>query len=503
VSERRQRSDNPLRRALAWGLIWAVIGAVVLYLFAPNPWALQPSRATDLRASLAVLDHGGPALLGFRPKTHAPYAIGYSDDQGIYVVVPVLAHELGAANPIVVLRWLWIAAWAFTLLFSGAMFRALFRSDWATLVAPPALLVFVLSFGTGDIYWVAPWVIVTFMPALILLARERPRSLGLALVAIALVAGVVSTIRSDAGLAVALAAAVVAVMAGAHQPLHQPLRRALVLVVAFAYVAPTAIVLPAIRAHRDDRAHVDLSAHEPTSHPLWHSLYIGLGYTSNRYGIHYGDGYAGAAAQEADPGVPYLSHAYASALHKQVSALLDHDRGFVVKMESEKAVVELFIAGPYLLLLALLLPTALTARGPARLRRSEILLFLPALAIGVLPAIVAVPFRDYSLTLLGPLAALSLLAIGSVAARAEAEWRATASADGTSAHVRLLTRGMVSNGSGRRTVRTLLVTLVVLVPVSGLARHFEAEHNRWDRLERNPPTVVLATAPARATASRS
>jgi hypothetical protein len=435
VSERPQGSGNPLRRALAWGLLWAVIGAVVLYLFAPNPWSLESSRATDLRASLTVLNHGGPALLGFQPKTHAPYAIGYSDDQGIYVIVPVLSHELGATNPVVVLRWLWIAAWAFTLLFSGAIFRALFRSDWATLIAPPALLVFIVSFGTGDIYWVAPWVVVTFMPALVLLARERPRGLGLALVSVALVAGVVTTIRSDAGLAVALAAAAVAVMAGG----RRPLRLTLVLAVIFAYLAPTAIILPAIRAHRDDHVHIDLSAHEPTSHPLWHSLYIGLGYTSNRYGIHYGDGYAAAAAQEADPGVTYLSHAYASALHKQVSALLDRDRGLVVKEESEKAVVELFIAGPYLLLLALLLPTALTAHGPAHLRRSEILLFLPALAIGVLPAIVAVPFRDYSLTLLGPLAALSLLAIGSVAARAEAEWDTTqAAARSRSARARLL-----------------------------------------------------------------
>src|SRR6202035_5192594 len=114
--------------------------------------------------------------------------------------------------------------------------------------------------------------------------------------------------------------------------------------------------------HRDHRIGVNLSAGTPTSHPLWHTLYVGLGYTSNRYGIHYLDGYAAAAAQETDAGVRYLSPAYASALHKQVDALIEHDPGFVAKAEAQKAVVELSHTGCYILLLALLLPGALAAR---------------------------------------------------------------------------------------------------------------------------------------------
>jgi hypothetical protein len=272
-------------------------------------------------------------------------------------------------------------------------------------------------------------------------------------------------------------------------------RLAVIAAVVFVYLAPNSIVLPAIREHRDDRVGVNLSAEEPTSHPLWHSLYIGLGYTSNRYGIHYADRYAAAAAQELDPKVAYLSPAYADALHRQVAALIDRDPGFVVRAEAQKAVVEISHAGRYILLLTLLLPAALVARGAARLRRSELALFAPALLIGALPAIVAIPIRDYELTLLAPLGALGLLAIGSAAARAESAWdAASAAAVGRRSHARLALRGLVETWPARATLRPLLVAVVVLVPAFVFSRHVEAEHERWDQSLRNSPTVVLAAA---------
>lgn len=484
---------DSLGGALAWGLLWAVLGSLALYLIAPNPWRIQPSRASDLRASLSVLEHGGPALLGYRPGTHAPYAIGNSDDQGIYAIVPVLSRWLGQSDPIATLRWLWIAAWAITQLLSAAVARAVFGSRWAALVAPPALLLCILFFGFGDIYWVSAWVVVTFVAPLILLARHRPRWAWAALVPVALLAGVVTAIRSEAGLPVALAAAAVAVVAGR----RWAARAAVVAAIAVAYLAPTVIALPAIRAHRDRRIGANLSAREPASHPLWHSLYTGLGYTPNRYRIHYLDAYGAAAAQEADPGVRFLSPAYSRALHDQVDALIERDPGFVAKAESQKAAVELSHAGRYLLLLALLLPAALAAHGRARLRPSELALLAPALVIGALPAIVAVPFRDYELTLLAALGTLGLLAAGSAATRAEDAWHgAQPAGGGLPRRARITLRGVLGEWPVRATVRALLVTAAVLLPVFLLARHVEAEHERWDRNTRNPPTVVLAVAPA-------
>ncbi len=477
------------RHMLAWGLVWAVIGIVVLNVLGPSPWPLQPSRAADLRASLTVVDRGGPALLGYHPSTHTPYSIGYSDDQGVYVIVPALSHWLGISDPITTLRWLWLGAWGLTLLFSAIVFQALFRSRWAGLLVPPVLLVSILACGFGDIYWVSAWVVVTFLPLLVLLLRSRPRLLAPALVAIALTAGIVTTIRSDSGLPVAVAAAVVAALAGG----RWTLRMVVVALIVAAYLMPASVVLPAIRDHRDHRVAVDLSAGEPTSHPLWHSLYIGLGYTSNRFGIHYADGYAAAAAQQSDPGVRYLSSAYASALHRQIDALISHDAGFIVRAEAQKADVELAHTGRYLLLLALLLPGALAACGAARLRWREIALFAPAIAIGALPAIVAVPFRDYELGLLGSLGALGLLALGSVAAQAQEWWEATQGATrGPLAHTQAMLRELVHRWPLKATRRALLLAVVLLVPVFLIARHFESEHAGWDATMHGAPKVLLA-----------
>lgn len=467
-----------------------MIGGVVLYFVARNPWPVQGALASELRASLTVLDHGGPALLGYEPGTHVPFAVGYAQDQGTYVIVPVLSHWLGQSNPITVLRWLWLAAWVFTLLFSAAVFRSLFQSSWAAALAPPTLLVCILSFGFGDIYWMPAWAIVTLMPPLILLMRNRPRRPWLVLLPIALAAGVATTIRGDAGLPVVLAAAAVAVVVAK----RWPLRVALLAIVALAYLAPTSVILPAIREHRDHRMGIGLSANEPTSHPLWHSAYIGLGYTSNRYDIHYVDSYGVAAARQADPRAAFLSPAYVNALHQQVDALIEHDPLFVAKAEAQKAVVELFIASPYILVLALLLPAALTAPGRARLRRSELALFIPALAIGVLPAILAAPFRDYELTLLGPLGVLGLLAMGSAAARAQSECGvANESTVEVPGRVRLMLRSLTGTWPIRATMVTLAITVAFLTPTILFARHLEAEHESWESSASNTPKVVLAT----------
>jgi hypothetical protein len=230
------------------------------------------------------------------------------------------------------------------------------------------------------------------------------------------------------------------------------------------------------------------------SHPLWHSVYIGLGYTSNHYGIHYADRYGAAAAHELDPNAVYLSRAYESALRKQAEALAEHDPSFVLRAELEKAVVELYLTAPYTLLLALLLPAAVSAVGAAHLYRYELALILIAVAIGALPAILAVPFRDYALSLLGPLGTLGLLSIGSAAARVEDAWLGDGDAAGLPGRARRALVRLSSAWPRRQTMRTMLLAVTVLVLATAFARHLEGAHERWDRSESAHPQVVLATA---------
>jgi hypothetical protein len=143
-------------------------------------------------------------------------------------------------------------------------------------------------------------------------------------------------------------------------------------------------------------------------------------------------------------------------------------------------------------LLALLLPAALAARGAARLRASELALFLPALAIGALAGVVAAPLRGYELTLLASLASIGLLAIASTAACAEAAWSAAPACARRTACARLALRNLEREWPTRPTGRALLAAMVLLVPSFVFARRLEADHERWDRGERGQATVVLA-----------
>jgi hypothetical protein len=484
-----------LLAALAWGAVWAGLGVLTLsLLLASSGWPIAGSRAMELRNSLHVMEHGGPLLLGYTPGTHKPFAIGYADDEGIYVILPLLSRWLGQTNPLAVEGVLWRAAWALTLLFSPVVFGRLFRSRWAAILAPPALLVCICSFGYGDVYWVSAWVAVTLMPLLVLIARSCARWAAAMLVPIALVAGVATTIRGEAGLGVVLAACGMTLFRASWR---LPLRAAVVAAIALAYAAPLYVVLPTIRAHRDHQIGVDLIANAPTSHPLWHTVYIGLGYTPNRYGIHYSDVYAAAAAQEAQPGVPYLSERYAGVLHKQVDALIADDPWFVAKAEAQKAVIELTHVSRYLLLLALLLPAALTAEGAARLRPWELAMFAPALAIGALPGIIATPGRFYEMGLLGPLGGLGMLAIGSLGARAEHAWRGQRDATGgLIGRTRWALRGLWATLPRGLTLRVMGATVALIVCAVLFADRLEAEHKSWDRSVSSTPKVVLAEGPS-------
>ena len=81
---------------------------VALQALGPSPWLIQPTKATDLRGSLAVLNHGGPLLMRYLPGTHTPRPVGVGDAQGIYVIAPLLSHWLGARDPVSVVPALWI-----------------------------------------------------------------------------------------------------------------------------------------------------------------------------------------------------------------------------------------------------------------------------------------------------------------------------------------------------------------------------------------------------------
>ncbi len=476
---------------LAYGFVWAVIGAALLYWLSPHPWPIESGRISSMVDSLSVLNHGGP-LLAMRLPSGAWAAVGVGDDLGIYVIIPTLDHWLGITDPVATLRDLWLLMWAVTICVYPLLFQRRFESVLAAAVSAPAVIVCIFSFGFADLYWVAAWLVLTFLPVLLLVSRRWSKPGGFALVGIALLAGVINVVRSEAGLPVAIVCLAVALLA----PIRWRWRIVTGIAVIVLYWAPGGPGLSAIQSHRDSVLHVNLTATSPSSHSLWHPAFLGLGYTSNRYHIHWNDADGLVAAERADPGVKYLSTSYENTLRHLFFKIVKNDPGLVVRELGEKVVVILGDSVTYLLLLALLLPGALTARASARLGRRELLMALPAVVIGIVPPLLGVPEREYELSLLGALGFLGMMCVGSTATRLELAGFARARGG-----ARASMDAVKGAAPWRMWLRVAVPGVIVVIAVWAAARPLRSDHLRWDASEKRP-TLSTPIGVVSPTASR-
>src|SRR4051812_24405939 len=202
---------SAVRGWLAYSLAVALVAAAYLASAAPSRWPIQPFRAEVLASALSAQARGAPPLVGdaglapavvraVEPSAHGYLAVTPGDDPGIYVYAPLVARLGGSDDPLDGMRWLYALLFAITAGTYPLVFRALFRSRAAALVAPWALLA-VLYKATDfyDVYWILAWAVLTLVPLLMVLARRWPRyGVGLA-VGVMLGASFASSIRSSAG----------------------------------------------------------------------------------------------------------------------------------------------------------------------------------------------------------------------------------------------------------------------------------------------------------------
>lgn len=83
---------------------------------------------------------------------------------------------------------------------------------------------------------------------------------------------------------------------------------------------------------------------ESVSHPKWHSIYIGLGYLENKYGIQYDDSCAAAKAFSIKPKVVPCSDEYEQILKNECFLLAKTDPIFIIKTVFAKILALLFKA---------------------------------------------------------------------------------------------------------------------------------------------------------------
>ena len=476
---------------LGWGAVMACLALVGLYAASPHSWPIQASRATELRDSLAMIKHGGPLLLGRHPNGQL-YAVGVTDDQGLFVYIPWLSHVLGVSDPVNMLRYLYIALFTLTAGIYPFLFWRLTGSTLAGLAAPLLLLACVRSIGFNDLYWIPAWGILTLLPIIFLMSNRWPARIGVPLVAaLGVLASLLTSMRSQAGLPIVLALATVIVM----QRWRWWQTAAVIALLAVAYISVNTFVIPAVRAHRDDRIGTTaLSRDQPSGHPFWHTAYIGLGYLPNSSKLHYRDQDAAARVEREAPGARFLSGRYATTLRKAYFRVITREPGEWLRQNAAKALVMIADAAPYLVLVALTLPALLLLEQQGR-RRRWLLLTLPALVITLLPALIAIPFQIYEEGLYGILGLVAIVALTWMIQRA-----GQLSVDGSSLRqmARSLRAGVRRDdawGERLRRAMTWSAAAIAATLVLAIPAHFvRREAERW--LGENSGVLIDRATPA-------
>ena len=469
---------------LLWGLAIGFVGALVLLAATPEHWLLIPFRRAGLRDSLAMIEHGGPLLLGRNGNRHegSLYNVSFGDDEGIYVYIPLLARLFGVGSPAMIIRYCYVGLVSLTAIVYPSIFYRLTRSLLAGFAAPIALLACIMSMGYFDVYWIPAWAALALLPLLYLLVSDWPR-LGLALLlAVSLIAGWVSSIRANTGLGIAASAVLVLLLR--RWPWWRTLPALALLVTA--YISINAFVIGAVRANRErwlavhDPRAVAVVDKEGTAHTLWHTAYMGIGYLPNRFGLFYSDSVPEELVHREAPSMQFLSARYEAVVRRAYLRFVRDHPLEVIRQYAAKALGTAGFAARYLLLVVLTMPAMLSLGPGRRTRWRWVIVTLPALFVLALPPMVAIPNYPFDQGMDGVIGMLGILGLCWALERLEVETRRCGG-------LRVALAGMRASWSAsggrrdqaRRSLRISGAALVVLAATVGGGHLVHLSAARW------------------------
>ncbi len=353
---------------------------------------IMPYRARHLEESLAGLERSDTALVAWDGAAYGP--AGFTDDPGIYYFIPKLAQITGLST---------IAATE--LFFSGMLLAAclsaivpIFRlvqpwwaRAWAVLLT--AVFCFVAR-GFGDVYVIPAALVAGLGPWLLLLVRAQrlswPAYTYCAL--FGLLVGMAHLCRHHAGTPLVILLLATLPFAKAIPQKQRLIALALVAAGLLLPIAGFQVML----AQRDAFLRAEDPAYVPvlTAHPLWHSVYIGIGFLGNPDGIVYLDEVATRRVAELSPDAAYLSTEYEDTLRREVFRLIKRSPFFFLRLATAKTGV---LVGLFLLWANLGLVAIVRRPPPLPL----LLGYAAAMAFAALPGLLVMPLAKYLLGFVG------------------------------------------------------------------------------------------------------
>jgi hypothetical protein len=316
--------------------------AVTDSISVPTAVSLMPTRYAELQAALDGYAQGLPPLVAATQTDSGTVyrALGMTDDAGLYYMLPKFAHLFHLALPE---AW---AAWFFAILILSfglgiyGMTRLLNTMPAKILYFIELFFLGILIIKRGDIYQLAPCLALAAVPLLLrhMTSEHEDHAFWRYSVALGLagfIFGCTHLVRSHSATGLMLFVIILLLFGTAVRAWHK--RLLLVAIVLIGFMLPLLYM-----NHVADMRDAFLKAHQPNyhpvlrQHPFWHTVYIGLGYLSNDYGLAYKDIVAAKKAHELAPDVLLDSPQYEAVLKTAVIELLRKAPVFVAETLAAK-----------------------------------------------------------------------------------------------------------------------------------------------------------------------
>ncbi|MGZ4730737.1 MAG: hypothetical protein ACXVZH_01210 [Terriglobales bacterium] len=369
----------------------------------PTHLNLMPARWASLRDSLVGYQKTGIPLVGLDGNRLVP--TGGSDDAGLDYFVPRLASSLRLPLPVsldIFLGGTLIGCFCLGLV--GLLL--LLKSPWIKYLAIFEILVLaILCLRVGDVYLIPAAVVLAVVPWVLYFSKKaRPgRLIFLFLVLAGLYLGAANLVRTYSGTTVLLfCIPILGFYADA-----KPKGRIVMLASLTLGLLASSLYFRHVFSFRDAylRSQQADYVEAPRQHPMWHSIYIGLGFVSNPYVAGgYCDQVAVDKVRSVSPNAVFLSPEYDRILAEQVRQLVRHHPTLLlVSLAAKAGILQMLtlLAGNFGLLAALC----------ERKRWSLDLAFWIAIAFGALPGLLVVPIPKYLLGFIAMLVLYGLISL--------------------------------------------------------------------------------------------
>ena len=316
---------------------------------------------------------------------------GFTDDPGMYYFIPWIAKTFGISLDSAIHIFFGSMAIMAALISTLCFFLA-FKNWMSRLITTFAMFaVAKYAYELSDVYVASFFAVASILPVFILWNRKKyalNSKIILSLIFSGTIISYCNSIRTNSGMGALLFLFFWILLNRNFSSLNKVVSTSIL----FIAMSFPFLHFYTLEMNRDHYIALNIEGHQPVNivHPKWHSIYIGLGYVKNKYGLEYNDSVATDKIKSIDPNIGYCTNEYERALRKECIMLAKTDFLFILKNLLAKAYVTLLrilkFANVGLLLFFYMKPSMRC-----------VFPILVAIAFYSLPGLLVVPFAAYQL----------------------------------------------------------------------------------------------------------